>query len=145
MARRRVLVLCTGNSCRSQMAQGWIEHLLGDRWEVRSAGTLPAAGVHPLAVRAMAEAGVDISAGTPEHVSRYLDDPWDLVVTVCDFARETCPVFPRPVAQLHLAFYDPVAATGTDEERLVVFRKVRDEIKDRLIPEIAARYEPPQR
>jgi arsenate reductase (thioredoxin) len=127
------------------MAQGWIEHLLGDRWEARSAGTLPAPHVHPLAVRAMAEVGVDISAATPEHVFRYLEESWGLVVTVCDFARETCPVFPRPVAELHLAFYDPVSATGNEEERLVVFRKVRDEIKDRLIPEIAARYEPPQR
>jgi arsenate reductase len=137
--RKRVLVLCTGNSCRSQMAEGWINHLLGGRWEARSAGTAPAARVHPLAVRAMAEAGVDISGGRPEPVGLYLGQPWDLVVTVCDSAQETCPSFPRPVETLHLSFFDPAAAEGTDEERMAVFRRVRDEIRDRLVPAIASR------
>ena len=138
-ARKRVLVLCTGNSCRSQMAAGWVNHLLAGRWEARSAGTAPAARVHPLAVRAMAEAGVDVSAGRPEHVGVYLEEPWDLVVTVCDSAQETCPSFPRPVQKLHLSFFDPAAAEGTDEERMAVFRRVRDEIRDRLVPAIASR------
>jgi arsenate reductase len=138
-ARKRVLVLCTGNSCRSQMAEGWIDHLLGEQWETRSAGTAPAAQVHPLAVRAMAEAGVDISGGKPEHVGVYLDQPWDLVVTVCDSAKETCPVFPRPVEKIHVSFFDPAVAEGTDEEKMAVFRRVRDEIRDRLIPEVRSR------
>lgn len=138
-SRRRVLVLCTGNSSRSQMAEGWVNHLLGGQWEARSAGTAPAARVHPLAVRAMAEIGADISGGKPEHVAAYLDAPWDLVVTVCDSANETCPAFPRPVSKLHVSFLDPAAAEGTEEERLAVFRRVRDEIRDRLLPEIRSR------
>lgn len=132
-AVKRVLILCTGNSCRSQMAEGWVNHLLGDRWEARSAGTRPASAVHPLAVRVMAEAGVDISHGVPEHVDRYLDQPWDLVVTVCDAAKESCPVFPRPVEQRHISFPDPAGAEGSEEERLAVFRGVRDDIRTRLL------------
>jgi arsenate reductase len=138
-AARRVLVLCTGNSCRSQMAQGWINHLLGPQWEAHSAGTAPASRVHPLAVRAMQEVGVDISRGVPKLVNTCLDQRWDLVVTVCDSARETCPVFPRPVPKLHLSFYDPAEAQGTEDERMDVFRRVRDEIRDRLVPEVRAR------
>ena len=129
--KKRVLVLCTGNSCRSQMAEGWVNHLLGDQWEARSAGTAPAARIHPLAVRAMAEVGVDIAGGKPEHVRVYLDQPWDLVVTVCDSAKETCPVFIGQVKhRLHLGFQDPADATGTDDEVAAVFRRVRDEIKE---------------
>jgi arsenate reductase (thioredoxin) len=134
--RKRVLVLCTGNSCRSQMAEGWINQLRGGEWQARSAGTAPAARVHPLAVRAMAEVGVDISRGTPEHVDVYLEQPWDLVVTVCDSAQETCPVFPRPVRKIHVSFFDPAEAEGTDEEKMTVFRRVRDEIRARLLPEL---------
>jgi arsenate reductase len=138
---KRVLVLCTGNSCRSQMAAGWVNHLLGGQWEAHSAGTAPAARVHPLAVRVMAEAGVDISTGRPEHVSVYLAQPWDLVVTVCDSAQESCPAFPRPVPKLHMSFVDPAAAEGTADQRIAVFRRVRDEIRDRLLPEVRARGE----
>ena len=138
-ARKRVLVLCTGNSCRSQMAQGWIGQLLGAGWESRSAGTAPAPRVHPLAVRAMAEVGVDISGNQPEHVGVHLDQPWDLVVTVCDSAKEACPAFPGPVPKLHLSFDDPAAAGGTDDEKMTVFRRVRDEIRDRLLPELRRR------
>jgi arsenate reductase (thioredoxin) len=137
--KKRVLVLCTGNSCRSQMAEGFVNHLLGAEWEARSAGTAPAERVHPLAVRAMAEAGVDISGGKPEHVEVYLDQPWDLVVTVCDSAQETCPAFPRPVEKAHVSFLDPAAAEGSDEEKMVVFRRVRDEIRDRLVGEVRRR------
>jgi len=138
-ATRRVLILCTGNSCRSQMAEGLVNHLLAGAWEARSAGTRPADRVHPLAVRAMGEAGLDISAGVPEVVDSYLDDPWDLVVTVCDSAQETCPAFPRPVERLHISFDDPAHAPGTEEEQMAVFRRVRDEIRDRLVPAIRAR------
>ena len=137
--KKRVLVLCTGNSCRSQIAEGWINHDLGENWEARSAGTRPADAVHPLAVLAMAEIGVDISNGRPVQVEFYLDQPWDLVVTVCDSAKETCPVFPRPVEALHISFPDPAEAEGSDEEIMTVFRTVRDAIRDRLLPEIASR------
>ena len=137
--KKRVLVLCTGNSCRSQMAEGWINHLLGARWEARSAGPAPAAEVHPLAVRAMAEVGIDISGGKPEHVCAHLEQPWDLVVTVCDSAKETCPVFPGPVAKLHVSFFDPAEANGTEDEKMSVFRWVRDEIRERLVPEVRRR------
>lgn len=138
-AKKRVLILCTGNSCRSQMAQGWVNHELGETWEARSAGTLPAESVHRLAVRAMAEARVDISDAIPEHVGTYVDDPWDLVITVCDSARESCPVFPRPVETLHISFPDPAEADGREDEIMKVFRTVRDAIRDRLLPEIASR------
>lgn len=137
--KKRVLVLCTGNSCRSQMAEGWINHVLGATWEARSAGTAPASRVHPLAVRAMAEAGVELSGRAPEHVGRYLDEPWDLVVTVCDSALETCPAFPRAVPRIHVPFLDPAAAEGSEQERLLAFRRVRDEIRDRLLPQLGAR------
>jgi arsenate reductase len=137
--QRRVLILCTGNSCRSQMAEGWVNHLLGRSWEAGSAGTQPAAAIHPLAVRAMAEVGVDISGGRPRHVDEVLDQRWDLVVTVCDAARESCPLFPRPVEQIHVSFPDPAEATGNEDERMVVFRAVRDDIHARLLPELARR------
>ncbi len=136
---RKVLILCTGNSCRSQMAEGWINHELGDTWLTRSAGTDPAEDVNPLAVRAMAEVGIDISDGVPEMVGRYLDQSWDLVITVCDSAKETCPVFPGPVEQIHISFPDPANAEGSDDERMAVFRAVRDAIRERLLPEVARR------
>jgi arsenate reductase (thioredoxin) len=137
--KKRVLVLCTGNSCRSQMAEGWINHELGDSWQACSAGTRPAEGVNPLAIRAMAEVGIDISKRTPALVDAFLDQPWELVVTVCDSAKESCPIFPRPVETLHLSFPDPAAAEGTEAERLAVFRQVRDAIRARLLPEVARR------
>ena len=119
--------------------RGLDQQALGRSWEARSAGTAPASRVHPLAVRAMSEVGIDISAAEPEHVGVYLDEPWDLVVTVCDSARETCPVFPRPVPKVHESFFDPALAEGTDEEKMVVFRRVRDEIRDRLLPALRSR------
>ncbi len=137
--RRRVLVLCTGNTCRSQMAAGWVNRLLGESWEAGSAGTRPGAEVNPLAVRAMAEVGVDLSAAVPRSVEAALGEPWDLVVTVCDAARSSCPRFPRPVETLHLSFPDPADAVGSEAERLAVYRRVRDEIRARLVPLLAAR------
>ena len=134
-----VLILCTGNSCRSQMVEGWINHELGDTWLARSAGTDPAEHVNALAVRAMAEVGIDISGGVPETVGRYLDQPWDLVITVCDSAKETCPVFPGTVEQIHVSFPDPADAEGSDDERMAMFRTVRDAIRSELLPEIKQR------
>lgn len=125
---QRVLILCTGNSCRSQMAEGFLNDF-DDTLFVRSAGTNPSERVHPKAVLVMAEKGIDISENTPEDVSRYLPMEWDYVITVCDNARESCPVFTGKVKQqLHLGFEDPAEATGTEAEILQVFLKVRDQI-----------------
>ncbi len=121
------------------MAEGWINGLLGDRWEARSAGTSPSGRVHPLAVRVMAEVDIDISAGRPEPVAAYFNEDWDLVITVCDSARESCPVFPRPVEQIHISFPDPAAAEGSEEEGMAIFRSVRDAIRERLISELERR------
>ena len=141
--KKRVLIVCTGNSCRSQMAEGWVRHDLGARWEVASAGTHPAWAVHPMSVRVMAEVGVDISASLPKHWGPFLEQSWDLVVTVCDSARESCPVFPGAVEQIHVSFPDPILVEGTEEERLAAYREVRDDIRARLIPEIAWRARRP--
>jgi len=121
------------------MAEGWVNALLGDRWEARSAGTKPAERVHPLAVRAMAEVGIDISGGRPELVDAYLDQAWDLVITVCDSAKESCPVFPGPVEQVHISFPDPAEAKGNEEQRMAVFKRIRDEIREKLLPELEHR------
>jgi arsenate reductase len=137
--KRRVLILCTGNSCRSQMAEGWVRHELGNRWEAASAGTHPAWAVHPLSVRAMAEVGIDISGHQPKHWKPFLDEHWDLVVTVCDSARESCPLFPGAAEQIHVSFPDPILAEGNEDERLAAYRAVRDDIRARLLPEIARR------
>lgn len=128
----RVLILCTGNSARSQMAEGWLREHGGGRFLVESAGTHPAEMVNPLAVRAMAEAGVDISGHYPKHLERFLGDDWDYVITVCDNANEECPFFPGGKKRLHWGFEDPAAVRGNDEERLAVFRKVRDQIRGRF-------------
>lgn len=129
--KKRVLFLCTHNSARSQMAEGLLRHAAGDRFEVASAGT-EETRVHPLAVKAMAEIGIDISHHTSKTLDRFLDERWDSVITVCDRANESCPIFPRQAERLHWSFDDPSAATGSDEERLKVFRRVRDEIKQRI-------------
>jgi arsenate reductase len=121
------------------MAEGWVNHDLGETWEARSAGTQPAEAVHRLAVLAMSEVGVDISTGRPELVDVYFDEPWDLVITVCDSARDSCPVFPRPVETLHISFPDPAEAEGTDDEIMTVFRTVREAIRGRLLSEIRDR------
>ncbi len=133
MARKRVLILCTGNSCRSQMAEGWIRHDLGDRVDVFSAGTRPSV-VHPVAIAVMAEAGVDISSHRSKPVQEYGGQPFDLVVTVCDDAKEACPMFPGAAKQIHESFPDPVGFTGTKEEVLEKFRDVRDQIRSGLVP-----------
>jgi arsenate reductase len=116
------------------MAEGLVNHLRGEVWQARSAGTRPAARVHPLAVQAMSELGIDISGGRPETVDRYLGEPWDLIVTVCDSAKESCPVFPKKVATRHVSFPDPAEAQGSEPEQMAVFRQVRDDIRRRLLP-----------
>jgi arsenate reductase len=133
MMKRRVLFLCTGNSCRSQMAEGLVNHHLSDEWQAYSAGTDPAGYVHPLAVRAMEELGIDISDQRSEVVARYHDADLDLVITVCDDAAETCPVWLGQGARVHLGFEDPAKATGGEEVRLAVFRRVRDEIWQQVL------------
>ena len=125
----KILILCTGNSCRSQMAEGFMRQFY-EHLHIRSAGTNPSDKVHPKAVQTMAEVGMDISAQKPENVDLYLNDEWDYVITVCDNAKETCPVFLGKVQhQLHIGFEDPAEATGTEEEIMTIFRRVRDEIK----------------
>lgn len=134
---RRVLFLCTHNSARSQMAEGLLRALAGDRFEVASAGT-EQTRVNPLAVRAMAELGIDIGGHESKTVDRFLGDRWDYVVTVCDSANEACPVFPGATHRVHWSFDDPSRATGTEARRLVTFRRVRDEIATRLREWLAA-------
>lgn len=129
--RSRVLFLCTHNSARSQMAEGLLRHLAGDRFEAMSAGT-EATHVRPLAIRAMDEIGVDISGHESKTLECYLGEPFDHVVTVCDEANEACPNFPGAKGRLHWSFRDPSRADGTEEERLAVFRNVRDEIRHRI-------------
>ncbi len=129
--RQRVLFICTHNSARSQMAEGWLRHLAGDRYEVHSAGT-EATFVRPLAIKAMAEVGIDISQQTSKTLNGYLREPWDFVITVCDQANEACPFFPGGKHRLHWSFPDPSTATGTDDEKLAVYRTVRDAIRIRL-------------
>jgi arsenate reductase (thioredoxin) len=134
--KTRVLFLCTHNSARSQMAEGLLRDLAGDQFEVMSAGT-EATHVRPLAIRALDEIGVDISGQESKSLERYLDEPIDYVITVCDDANEACPFFPGAQNRLHWSFEDPSRAEGSDEERLAVFRRVRDGIKDRVQAELA--------
>ena len=124
----RVLILCTGNSARSQMAEGLLRHDGGDRFEVFSAGVSPSR-VRPEAIEAMREIGVDISGQRSKSVEEFAGQPFDYVITVCDNAREQCPFFPAETKRLHWSFDDPAAATGDAAERLAVFRRVRDEIR----------------
>lgn len=127
--KKRILILCTGNSCRSQMAEGFLKSF-DKNLEVYSAGTKPADKVNPKAVQVMNEVGIDISNNYPKDVEQFINESFDYVITVCDNAKETCPVFIGKVGkQLHIGFEDPADATGTEEEILAVFRKVRDEIK----------------
>ncbi len=136
--KKRVLILCTGNSARSQMAEGLLRHDGGGRFEVESAGTHPSS-VRPEAVEAMREVGVDISAHRSKSVDEFEGQDFDYVITVCDNAKENCPVFPSKTERVHWSFDDPAAADGDDEERLAVFRRVRDEIRSRLREWLPAR------
>jgi arsenate reductase len=124
-----ILVLCTGNSCRSQIAHGYLQHFAGTKAVIYSAG-IEAHGVNPKAIEIMAEDGIDISHHTSNLVDEYIDIPFDYVITVCDNANERCPYFPGKTHRLHHNFTDPAKATGTPEEVKAVFRSVRDEIKE---------------
>lgn len=124
-----VLILCTGNSCRSHLAEGLLRAAAGDLFNVASAGSKPTGYVHPLAVRVMSEIGIDISAHTSKHMNEFLGGPVETVVTVCGNADQACPVFPGQVNRHHWPFADPAHAMGTEEEQLAVFRQVRDEIR----------------
>jgi len=125
--------LCTGNSCRSQMAEGFVNHHLTGEWQVYSAGTKPAGYVHPLAVQVMAEAGIDISRQRSKSADEFRGYAFDLVVTVCDKAAGTCPLWLGGGNKVHVGFDDPVEATGSEEERLAVFCRVRDEIQQEIL------------
>ena len=129
---QRVLILCTGNSCRSQMAEALWESLGGGNWQSESAGSKPSGYVHPLAIRAMRELDIDISANTSKSLEQFREEAFDLVVTVCDNAQESCPVFPGARETFHWPFDDPADATGADDEKMVVFRRVRDEIREKI-------------
>jgi arsenate reductase len=125
----KILILCTGNSCRSQMAQGFLQSF-DKHLEIRSAGTNPASRVSRKAIEVMAEEGIDISKNTPKSVDEFLNDQWDYVITVCDDANEACPVFPGTVRhRLHMGYEDPCGITGSDEFVLNEYRRIRDEIK----------------
>jgi arsenate reductase (thioredoxin) len=129
--RKRVLILCTGNSARSQMAEGLLRHLAGDRFEVMSAGVSPTQ-VKPEAITAMREIGIDISSHRSKSVDEFSHEQFDYVITVCDNANEQCPVFPGSTKRIHWSFEDPAAAAGDENARLAVFCRVRDEILQRL-------------
>jgi len=137
MGNPKVLFLCTGNSARSQMAEGYLRRAAGDRFEAMSAGIEPK-GLNPLAVEAMREIGIDISRQQSKDVVSLLGQHIPYVITVCDNARERCPIFPRTYKFLHWSFDDPAAAEGTHEQKLAVFRRVRDEIIQHIDRELLA-------
>jgi arsenate reductase len=124
-----VLILCTGNSCRSHLAEGILRAAAGDTLNVESAGSKPAGHVHPLAIKAMQEIGMDISKHRSKHLDEFLNQKIETVITVCGNADQVCPIFPGQVNRHHWGFDDPAHATGTDEEKMQVFRRVRDEIR----------------
>ena len=128
MTKPKVLILCTGNSCRSHMAEGVLRHAGGDLFEVFSAGSKPAGYVHPLAIQAMEEIGIDISSHTSKHLDQFLEAGMDTVITVCGHANESCPVFPEQVKRYHWGFEDPPQDVREGEEPIDAFRRIRDRI-----------------
>ncbi len=124
-----ILILCTGNSCRSHMAEGILRAAAGDLLDVQSAGSKPAGYVHPLAIKALAEIGIDISAHHSKHMDEFLSQDVETVITVCGNADQACPMFPGQLNRHHWGFDDPAHATGTEDEQMAVFRRVRDEIR----------------
>ncbi|HYP06670.1 MAG TPA: arsenate reductase ArsC [Bryobacteraceae bacterium] len=128
MQKQKVLILCTGNSARSQMAEGLLRHDAGDRFEVESAGTKPG-HVRPEAVAVMKEIGIDLTTHRSKHVDEFAGEAFDYVLTVCDNAKESCPIFSGHANRIHHAFDDPAALAGSEAERLALFRRVRDEIR----------------
>ncbi len=130
MNKPTILILCTGNSCRSHLAEGILRRALGDLCNVASAGSKPAGYVHPLGIKAMAEIGIDISGHHSKHLSEFLNQDIETVITVCGNADQACPMFPGQLNRHHWGFDDPAHATGTEEEQMQVFRRVRDEIRE---------------
>ncbi|MFC5456743.1 arsenate reductase ArsC [Prosthecobacter fluviatilis] len=130
MNKPTILILCTGNSCRSHLAEGILRRALGEGYTVASAGSKPAGYVHPLGIKAMAEIGIDISGHHSKHLSEFLNQEIETVITVCGNADQACPMFPGQVNRHHWGFDDPAHATGTEEEQMEVFRRVRDEIRE---------------
>ena len=130
--RKRVIFLCTGNSARSQMAEGLMRYFREDEFEVCSAGVEPK-GVNPLAISVMEEIGIDISAQRSKHLDEYSEDRFDYIVTLCNHAETTCPLFPGEGERIHKGFSDPVSVKGTEEERLEIFQRVRDELKEFIL------------
>lgn len=139
MKKHRVLILCTGNCVRSQMAEGLLRHLGGSSYEVHSAGSKPNGYVSPLAIEAMHEIGLDISSHRSKSISEFEGTRFDTVITVCDSAAEECPVFPGSPQRIHWSIWDPGAATGSHDEKLAAFRRVRDDLASRLRPFLAIR------
>jgi arsenate reductase (thioredoxin) len=133
MSLKKVLFLCTGNSARSQMAEGLVNHLLGDQWLARSAGTAPAGYVHPLAIRAMGELGIDISSHRSKSIDELNPAEYDIAITLCDGACEACSVWIGGPRREHIGFPDPAAAQGDEDEQLPVFRQVRDDIRRQVL------------
>ncbi|MFZ1701004.1 MAG: arsenate reductase ArsC [Pyrinomonadaceae bacterium] len=131
MNKKSVLILCTGNSARSQMAEGLLRHMAGDRFDVESAGTIKSF-VRPKAIATMAEIGIDISGHRSKCLDEFLERQFDFVITVCDNAAENCPVFPGRAERIHWSFDDPAEAAGSEENQLSTFRRVRDEISEKL-------------
>src|SRR5512138_1328539 len=129
MSKPKVLILCTGNSCRSHLAEGILRAAVGDLLDVVSAGSKPAGYVHPLAIRVMREIGIDISGHRSKQLEEFLQQPVETGITVCGKADQACPMFPGQINRPHWGFDDPAHATGTEEDKLVVFRRVRDEIR----------------
>lgn len=132
MIRKRALFLCTGNSCRSQMAEGFLRHMAGDRFEVFSAGIKPTQ-VNPLAIKVMAEAGVDISSHRSKSFMEFIGQKIDYVITVCDNAKQTCPIFHGEYKKIHWDLEDPAEAQGNEQKKLVFFRKIEDQIKNNIM------------
>jgi len=132
MTKKKVLFLCTGNSARSQMAEGFLRHMAGDKFEVFSAGIKPTQ-INPLAIKVMAEAGVDISKHRSKSAMEFIGENFDYVITVCDNAKQTCPVFPGNYEKVHWDLEDPAIAQGAEEEKLEIFRKTRDKIKEFIL------------
>ena len=131
MEKKKVLILCTGNSARSQMAEGILRSIAGDRFEVASAGVAPSR-VRPEAIEAMRDIGIDISSHRSKSVDEFLEEPFDYLITVCDNAKESCPIFPGNSERIHWSFDDPAAYEGTDDEKLSEFIRVRDQIREKL-------------
>lgn len=129
MNQPAILVLCTGNSCRSHLAEGILKFELRDRFRIESAGSKPAGYVHPLAVKALSEIGIDISSNRSKHLDEFLSDDIETVITVCGNADQVCPMFPGQMNRHHFPFDDPAHAEGSEEEQLEVFRRVRDQIR----------------